>query len=96
MLGAVLESMSDGLLDMVFFPSESGPAAGAWMLRSRLRRDICSSGAAYHQGKSITITTTDPDPAFQVDGECGRIETPGSALKLEFSLREKAIKVLVP
>ena len=61
-------SMLDGMLDVVFFPANTGAIAGAWAVRSRLR---CAQNAVRAKGKLVRIASQGNDPPWQVDGEDG-------------------------
>jgi len=87
-------SMSDGLLDVVFLPSTGGARAGAWLLSARLRRHRRNSTLIYRQGRSIRVTTDDPSPSYQVDGESG--QTDGAGIDLGFTVNPQALRVLAP
>jgi diacylglycerol kinase family enzyme len=59
-------SMSDGLLDVVFFPCRTIGGAMRWMLLSRAR--AAGRGALRHRAREITIRSTDDAP-YQLDGD---------------------------
>jgi diacylglycerol kinase (ATP) len=90
-------SMTDGLLDVVFFPAKTRFHLPAWVALSRLRLHR-RAGVLYRQGRSVRVTcdaTASAAPAYQLDGECGRHPiAPGSILT--FSVQPGALRVLAP
>jgi diacylglycerol kinase (ATP) len=89
---AMNASMTDGLLDAVFFPASGGLAAGAWMVRARMRSHVAA--AVYVTGRRVMVRTDDASPRFQMDGEAGRAAGPG--LTIEAQVQPGALRVLVP
>jgi diacylglycerol kinase (ATP) len=93
---AVNASMTDGLLDVVFFPA-SGKLGGLrlarWVIWARFRRHL-AAGAVYAQGRGVRVRTSGPRPCYQLDGECG--DCPGDELALDFKVRERSLRVLLP
>jgi diacylglycerol kinase family enzyme len=86
-------SMSDGLLDVVFFPAGSGVSAFVALVRSKLRRH--SRSVVYRQGREVRVCAEESKrPALQIDGECRRV-SPG-ALEIWAEVRARALRVLVP
>lgn len=89
-------SMTDGLLDVVFFPASHGLRLAAWVVRSRLGRHIIPP-LVYATARSVRVTgdAAAGPPAYQIDGECGRHTFPqGFALSL--GVRERSLRVLAP
>jgi diacylglycerol kinase (ATP) len=90
-------SMTDGLLDVVFFPAATRFHLPAWVTLSRLRLHR-RAGVLYRQGRSVRVicdATAPAAPAYQLDGECGRHPiAPGATLT--FAVHPKALRVLVP
>lgn len=89
-------SMTDGLLDVVFFPAGTRFHLPFWVTLARLRLHR-RAGVFYRQGQHVRITcaTPGPAPAYQLDGECGRHPIASTA-PLDFSVRAKALRVLTP
>jgi diacylglycerol kinase (ATP) len=86
-------SMSDGLLDAVFLPCESGVVALASLLRSKSGKP--DEAMVYEQGKSIRVRAEHPDhPALQIDGEHSAMEE--GPLDLQMEIRPNCLKVLMP
>jgi diacylglycerol kinase family enzyme len=86
-------SMTDGLLDAVFFPCKGRLCALAAVIRSRLRSH--GKSTVYNVGRSVTVLAEDHRPvAVEVDGECQR--PPEGRLDLRADIRPKALKVLSP
>jgi diacylglycerol kinase (ATP) len=87
-------SMTDGRLDVVFVPAGTRLHLPVWGVLTRMRLHR-RAGAPYHRGKNVRVTCSDQEPAYQLDGECGRRAiTPGTTL--DFSVRERALRVLTP
>ncbi len=90
-------SMTDGLLDVVFFPAATRFHLPAWVALSRLRLHR-RAGVLYRQGRSVRVTcdaTAPAAPAYQLDGECGRHPiAPGATLT--FTVQPRALRVLAP
>lgn len=83
----------DGLLDVVFFPADTGIEVVGWLLRSRFRMNgIDGSGAIHAAARTIRVTSQDASPRFQVDGEAG---PPLTRLDLSFSLHPARLRVLL-
>jgi diacylglycerol kinase (ATP) len=86
-------SMTDGLLDMAFFPCASGPGAAVHLARALLRRPAPS--VVYRQGREVAIVSQGPRPPdLQVDGEYRRVM--GAPLELRATVRPGAMRVLAP
>lgn len=83
----------DGLLDVVFFPADTGVEVVGWYLRSRLRMNgIDGSGAIHAVGRTIRVHSPDRSPRCQVDGEAG---PPLARLDLSFALHPSRLRVLL-
>jgi diacylglycerol kinase family enzyme len=90
---ALRASMTDGLLDVVFFPCKSGPGVLAWLLACRCRAHVRSARLAYHRGASVLVSS-EPEHPYQVDGDAPGPTSPASELAI--SVRPGALPVLVP
>jgi diacylglycerol kinase (ATP) len=89
-------SVTDGLLDLVFFPCSSPAGAIRWFLRSRLRRHDAKPGLVYRQAAEIRVETTEPTP-FQLDGECPGGEHSGLLRgRMSIQVRPRSLAVLSP
>jgi diacylglycerol kinase family enzyme len=86
-------SMTDGLLDIVFFPCKGRLSAVANLVRARLRSH--SSSTVYTTGRVVSVRAEASSPAaIEIDGECCRA-APGP-LHLLAEARPNAIRVLAP
>jgi diacylglycerol kinase (ATP) len=94
---ALNASMTDGLLDLVFFPASGPISLAAWVLKSRFRKHL-GKPLTYHPARTLRITAAaspSSPPAYQLDGECGRHLFP-RGVDMRFKVHPKALKVLVP
>ncbi|HVZ35702.1 MAG TPA: hypothetical protein VG963_24920, partial [Polyangiaceae bacterium] len=95
-------SMTDGLLDVVFYPHRSRVRLGAWGLRTALGVHTRSRSLITAQGKRVHIRCAGQAAPFQLDGECaGRLlaEEPDGdrdQTELRFEVRPGALRVLMP
>ncbi len=83
--------VDDGLLDVVFFPAESGPAALLWMLRSFAGVHTSHRECTIARGRTVQVASDQPLP-HQFDGELGHRQT----TSLDFETRPAALRVLLP
>lgn len=97
-------SMSDGLLDVVFFPSGGVLSVLGWALSSRLRRHRKSGNLIYIRGRDIQIRSGKRPVPVQIDGEAAGFTTVAgeptgernSQNPVQISMQEKRLRVLVP
>ena len=90
---ALRASMSDGALDVVFFPCASCATGMLWMIRSRLRRHVHSAPVVYKKGRDILVRSAPARP-YQIDGDPAG---PASGIsELSITLRSATLPVLVP
>jgi diacylglycerol kinase (ATP) len=61
--------MSDGKLDVVFFPAMHWSLLALWLLRSRLRRHERSKSLVYRTGQVVRIESHGGEMVYQLDGE---------------------------
>lgn len=88
-------SISDGLLDLVFFPAASAAELVVWALRSRLGRHTRSRRLIYHTARQFRVTSHAPHTPYQLDGEAGR--SVGAAhLGIDISIQPGVLQVLTP
>jgi diacylglycerol kinase family enzyme len=100
---APIASMSDGLLDVVYFPVRSRLSFAATAFRTRLRRHLGGTGVIHRTGRAVRIEC-DPAQRYQIDGDaalhaqCESGERPRDACltPLTISLRPAALRVLAP
>jgi len=86
-------SMTDGRLDVVFFPCRSGATALAWWMACRFRWHIKGERVPYHRGSRVRVHA-DPAHPYQLDGDDPGATSPASELSL--GVRAGAVPVLVP
>lgn len=93
---AMNASMTDGLLDVVFFPVTGRVSLAAWIIKSRLRKHL-GKALTYEAAQRVRITAagTDGAPAYQIDGECGRHRF-AKGLEMRVEVRPAALRVLLP
>lgn len=92
---ALNASMTDGLLDVVFFPAAGRVSLASWVLKSRFRKHL-GHPLQYQSGRSVRITAAAIGPcAYQLDGECGRHPLT-NACSMRFEVHPRALKVLTP
>jgi diacylglycerol kinase family enzyme len=89
---ALRASVSDGLLDVVFFPGASSAEMLLWVLRSRLRRHVRSRRLEYRTGRSVVVTDHGGALPTQLDGEAAA-RTQG---EIAISVEPGALAVLLP
>jgi diacylglycerol kinase (ATP) len=85
---AVRASMSDGVLDSVFFPARGKVAVLAWLAAARLRLHVRTARLIYATGRRIEVSADGPIP-YQLDGEAFESDTG----KLLISVRPGALRV---
>jgi diacylglycerol kinase (ATP) len=66
---AVRASMTDGLLDVVFFPARGRGEMLGWALACRMRRHTRSRSLIYQTGRKVEVSTEGGQAAYQLDGE---------------------------
>ena len=85
-------SMTDGLLDLVFFPCRSVLGALGWLLLARSGRHRASRRLIYRKGTEMLLISALPRPV-QMDGDpAGTLPASGLSVGLEAA----ALPVLVP
>jgi diacylglycerol kinase family enzyme len=99
-------SMSDGLLDVAFFPTRSRRELIGWALRSRLQRHFDDPRLVYRTGRSVTVSSARPQH-YQLDGDPpgivrevapGELDDfgAGQPLSLEITVQPGVVPVLMP
>lgn len=93
-------SMSDGLLDVVFFPARGRLELLHWALTCRMQRHLDHPRLMYRTGREVIIASDramkyqlDGDPPEAVEGECAADEDGWS---LNATIRPGVLPVLVP
>jgi len=61
-------SMTDGLLDVVFFPTRSRRELLRWAIACRLRRHVASDRLIYRLGRAVEVRCRPPQ-RYQLDGD---------------------------
>jgi diacylglycerol kinase (ATP) len=88
-------SMTDAMLDVVFFPARSRARLLAWALWARLGRHRRTQSLVYEQGSSVQVQCEHSGMPVQLDGEAagdvGRQQT-----ALQFGVGSRRLRVLVP
>ena len=92
--------MSDGLLDVVFFPIASKAQLVSWVIKCRLRRHLADRRLVYKRGRVIEIGGDRP-PRYQLDGDPpSTADTPSrvepASNHLQTSVRPGVLPVLPP
>lgn len=83
-------SVTDGLLDLVFFPARTTAGVVGWMVQSRLRRADASLRIVRTRGAEILIRASGRGAPVQLDGEASDLRLP-----LHISVAPKSLAVLV-
>jgi len=91
-------SMTDGLLDVVFFPAQGALQTVQWLFAARLGSRGRDEGLTYVQGKHVRINAEALDSghhhALQVDGDELPLQDHSSVLTLDFALCAAKLQVL--
>jgi diacylglycerol kinase family enzyme len=90
---AARASMTDGLLDVVFFPCSTGSTALAWWIACGFRWHVRGDRVPYRRGKRVLVRS-DPAHVYQLDGDDPGPTSPASELSV--GVRPGAVPVLVP
>jgi diacylglycerol kinase family enzyme len=84
--------MTDGLLDVVFFPADNGPEALYWILASRTRRHLDSPEVLYATGARVRVQCD--QAAAQADGDY--MADSRDLHSVELACVPRALNVLLP
>jgi diacylglycerol kinase (ATP) len=91
--------MTDGLLDVVFFPMSSRAAMLRWLTAARLRRRGASSGVSI-RARRVRARGEHGPLLCQLDGEAGFLGAddplPAGGGELEVEVEPRALRVLAP
>ncbi len=91
--------MTDGLLDVVFFPMSSRAAMLRWLTLARLLKGGARSGVSTRARRVRVVSERGPIRC-QLDGEAGFLEAddplPAGGRELELEVEPRALRVLVP
>lgn len=82
----------DGLLDLVFFPADTGPGAALWMARSLLGAHTTHPAAVCARARAVKVETADGNLPHQMDGELGHHQTS----QLTIAVAPRSLRVLTP
>lgn len=93
-------SITDGLLDVLFLPSQSTARLLWWGARALIRSLALTSGAVHAQGQRVVVTSEERCPA-QLDGEApgvreGDAAHPSAWTPLRIDIVPHALPVLAP
>ena len=86
-------SMTDGVLDIVFFPCRSSLAMVRWMLACRLGRHVRDPRLVYRKGKRISLRSATPRP-YQLDGDVP--DNRSAVSEIDLTLQPGVLPVLDP
>lgn len=93
---AVRASMTDGLLDAVFFPCRSRSRVLLWAARARLRRHVDVRGLVYERGQQVAVRVHGGG-VYQLDGEAVPDLAPSPAdTMLRLEAEPEVLKILLP
>ncbi len=90
---AARADMTDGLLDVVFFPTSSKAQLLRWMARCLVRRHLAHPRLVYRRGTRVAIACPHPQ-RVQMDGDPAPGRRP--LAELAIAVRPGALRVLVP
>lgn len=93
---APMAEMSDGLLDVVFFPARSRVELLTHLLAARLRRAIEQPGVIHRRVREVRLTSPEANTPYQLDGEAGRTVPDAPRLDLRVRVLPAAARVLLP
>lgn len=91
--------MSDGKLDVVFFPAMHWSGSGLWLLRSRFGGHLRSKKLVYKIGENIRIESHGGAMAYQLDGEAPVAASGGdqpATTPMMISVEAAVVPVMVP
>ncbi|HYE02705.1 MAG TPA: diacylglycerol kinase family protein [Phycisphaerales bacterium] len=86
--------VTDGLLDVVFYPCRGRARALGWIARTAQGRHMQAPALIYRQGREVVLSSEGQDhpPVYQLDGEA----VTGAARTLTMRVIPGALRVLVP
>ncbi|MBC7834318.1 MAG: hypothetical protein H7Y88_04355 [Phycisphaerales bacterium] len=87
-------SMTDGLLDVVFYPCRTRFRALGWLFTTMMRQQTRRRDVVYRHAREVTINNCGSPAPYQLDGEAAGPEIGIAALRI--SIAPGALKVLVP
>ncbi len=92
--------MSDGWLDVLFFPIATKAQLLSWLVKCRLRRHLADQRLIYRRGRVIEIVCDRPQ-RYQLDGDPPLVtdnpmEGESAIRQLQISLRPGVLSVLAP
>lgn len=97
---AARASMTDGLLDAVFFPCSTSLGVLAWAMWARQGRHLSSRALVYATGTRVKAESLEPGGSLhQIDGEPGSGASAGESDRvpaLDCEVRPGALRVLIP
>ncbi len=92
--------MSDGWLDVLFFPIATKAQLFSWLIKCRLRRHLADQRLIYRRGRAIEIVCDRPQ-RYQLDGDPplaadNPVDGETAIRQLQISLRPGVLRVLAP
>jgi len=88
--------MSDGLLDLIFFPARSRVELLTHLLAARWRRAHENPGVIHRRVREVRVTSPEANTPSQLDGEAGRTVPDAPGLDLRVRVLPAAARVLLP
>jgi diacylglycerol kinase (ATP) len=101
---ALRASMTDGRLDVVFFPARTRLELAGWALACRRRRHLQRPGLIYRLGREVELMSDEP-VRYQLDGDVPESDAPdpedaaveeGASNLVRISLRPGVLPILIP
>ncbi|MDY7107378.1 MAG: hypothetical protein SYC29_01960, partial [Planctomycetota bacterium] len=101
---ALRASMTDGRLDVVFFPARSRLELLGWALACRRRKQLERPGLVYRLGRQVELVSDAP-VRYQLDGDVPEAHAPdpedaavedGASNLVRISLRPSVLPILIP
>jgi diacylglycerol kinase family enzyme len=93
---APMAEMSDGLLDLVFFPARSRVELLTHLLAARLRKTLEHPGVIHRRVREVRLTSPEAHTPYQLDGESGWTFPEATGLDLRLRVLPGAARVLLP
>ncbi len=88
--------MSDGLLDLIFFPARTRVELLTHLLAARWRRAQEGPGVIQRRVREVRITSPEANTPYQLDGEAGGTLPDAPGLDLRVRIHPAAARVLLP
>lgn len=88
--------MTDGLLDVAFFPARSSWGVLGWAAITRLRLQHHVKSAIHARGREVRIECPERVLPMQLDGEAGHVDIGAMTAGATLSIEPKRLRVFVP